>query len=80
MVAQFTEVETGKGNARPELEKAKAACRKQAKRVIATPILAELAGAGMSIRRIAAEPNGTRCSDRSRSQVAAFSKSLSSAR
>jgi DNA invertase Pin-like site-specific DNA recombinase len=36
MVAQFTEVETGKRNARPELEKAKAACRKhKAKLVIA---------------------------------------------
>lgn len=36
VVAQFTEVETGKRNARPELEKAKAACRKhKAKLVIA---------------------------------------------
>jgi hypothetical protein len=36
MVAQFTEVETGKRNARPELEKAKAACLKhKAKLVIA---------------------------------------------
>jgi len=36
MVAQFTEVETGKRNARPELEKAKATCRKnKAKLVIA---------------------------------------------
>jgi DNA invertase Pin-like site-specific DNA recombinase len=36
MVAQFTEIETGKRNARPELEKAKTACRKhKAKLVIA---------------------------------------------
>jgi DNA invertase Pin-like site-specific DNA recombinase len=36
VIAQFTEVETGKPNTRPELEKAKAACQKhKAKLVIA---------------------------------------------
>jgi DNA invertase Pin-like site-specific DNA recombinase len=53
-IAEFTEVETGKRNDRPELKQALALCRKRKARLVIAK-LSDMKNAGMSARQMASQ-------------------------